>query len=621
MQHPGGEVTPERGAGEPEEPLQPVDHDVTPPSVIASSVVAASVSRSSCPGSWSLLLVGAVLSAGVLRGEGGVVDAGAGGAELGLVDLGDEAGVVDPGRGRQLGWGLGSGLEVGVAPDPVRDRGAGRDTAQPDLDAGEVERVEHQLDAAPDQQRVDLVGVALQRHQRGLGDGALFFPEERLGQRVGARDRERAGGAPAGERGRCGLGVDLAVVDGLDPRGEQRVELAQVGDRVPARIALGVPGDLDEELLADGPEVAFDLPAALRPTRGGVDQPDAELRAGAQQPGVDERRAVVDVDPVGDPARTERGAQRGRQAHGVLGEPEPMAHDRPGVVVEEREQIRLAAADVRAVQGVTGPQLVGPQRLEPPEHRPGRARCDVRSAICGSSANQRCRVRSPGAHPIWVARIRRTCAPVRSGFSRLSATAISTTSTGNRGARLARAGHQRVEPAAPPRPDPPIQRVARDPHPAPGRVECARPRRPRGPAGPGPGSTAPGRPPPGSARSGTARSPGPAPIAWPRHLLWPPSESHLLVVARLTPSVTRQAAMITRKIGPGQGELVLINPGRPERASPAAATGPRRPRTRPARPAPRRSRTGHPPPRRRPGPRRWHPPTPTRPARAAPDRA
>src|SRR4051812_29553487 len=46
VQHAGGEVTPARGAGEPEETSQPVDHDTTP-----SSVVAPSVSRSSCPGS------------------------------------------------------------------------------------------------------------------------------------------------------------------------------------------------------------------------------------------------------------------------------------------------------------------------------------------------------------------------------------------------------------------------------------------------------------------------------------------------------------------------------------------------------------------------------------------
>ena len=76
MQHPGGEVASERGAGEPEESLQPIDHDATSPgatarsvtarsvtarsvtarsvtarSVTARSVTARSVSRSSCPGS------------------------------------------------------------------------------------------------------------------------------------------------------------------------------------------------------------------------------------------------------------------------------------------------------------------------------------------------------------------------------------------------------------------------------------------------------------------------------------------------------------------------------------------------------------------------------------------
>jgi hypothetical protein len=35
---------------------------------------------------------------------------------------------------------------------------------------------------------------------------------------------------------------------------------------VAARVGVGIAGDLDEELLADGPEVAFDLAAALRLT-------------------------------------------------------------------------------------------------------------------------------------------------------------------------------------------------------------------------------------------------------------------------------------------------------------------------------------------------------------------
>jgi hypothetical protein len=56
--------------------------------------------------------------------------------------------------------------------------------------------------------------------------------------------------------------VHAAVIDGLDPGGEQPVELAQIGDRMPARIG-GIAGDLDEELLANGPKTAFDLPASL----------------------------------------------------------------------------------------------------------------------------------------------------------------------------------------------------------------------------------------------------------------------------------------------------------------------------------------------------------------------
>jgi len=38
-----------------------------------------------------------------------------------------------------------------------------------------------------------------------------------------------------------------------------------------------------------------------------------------------------------------------------------------GMVVDEREQIGLAPADDRAVQGVTGPQVVRRGRLEAPE--------------------------------------------------------------------------------------------------------------------------------------------------------------------------------------------------------------------------------------------------------------
>lgn len=43
---------------------------------------------------------------------------------------------------------LGSGLGVGVAADAVREGRAGRDAAEAGLHGGEVEGVEHELDAA-----------------------------------------------------------------------------------------------------------------------------------------------------------------------------------------------------------------------------------------------------------------------------------------------------------------------------------------------------------------------------------------------------------------------------------------------------------------------------------------
>jgi hypothetical protein len=47
-----------------------------------------------------------------------------------------------------------------------------------DLDDLEVERGEHQLDLPPGQRGLDLVGVAVQRHRRGLGHGAQLRPQE-----------------------------------------------------------------------------------------------------------------------------------------------------------------------------------------------------------------------------------------------------------------------------------------------------------------------------------------------------------------------------------------------------------------------------------------------------------
>jgi hypothetical protein len=140
-----------------------------------------------------------------------------------------------------------------------------------------------------------------------------------------------------------------------------------------------------------------------------------------------------------------------------------MAHDRSGVVVEEREQIRFAAADVRAVQGVTGPQLVGPQCLEPPEHRPGRARCELVGdlRVVGEPALQGPLARRPphlgGQDP----------ADLRTGPLRVLPFErdrhLDHLDRQPRG-RLARAGHQRVDRADQPAPGPGrVRRVGRLP--------------------------------------------------------------------------------------------------------------------------------------------------------------
>jgi hypothetical protein len=76
--------------------------------------------------------------------------------------------------GRALAW--------TCRPDPVRHRWSHRPALPADLDPGQVERVEDQLDLPPDQGGVDFVGVAVQADRGGLGDGAPLRPQERLPQ-------------------------------------------------------------------------------------------------------------------------------------------------------------------------------------------------------------------------------------------------------------------------------------------------------------------------------------------------------------------------------------------------------------------------------------------------------
>jgi hypothetical protein len=308
--------------------------------------------------------VGLLVVGLVVVGQGGVVHAA---GEFGLVGFVDEARVVDASRSWWRCWGFGAGFGMGVPADVVRDRAAAGNTVKADFDGGEVKRVEHQLNFATNEAVVDLIGVAVQGNRRGFGDGAAFFPEERLGQRGRGGQRERAAGLPASQRRLAGFRVHGAVIDGLDPGGEQPVQLEQITDMVAARLVL--TGDLDQELIPDAAEVALDLPAALRASGGGMGEFDPEFRAGAQQPRVDERRAVIDIDRLRHSPRRQSWAQRGSQPDGVFRVAEPVTDDRPGVVVQEREQVSLPPVDLGAVEGVAGPELVGTVGLEPTEHR------------------------------------------------------------------------------------------------------------------------------------------------------------------------------------------------------------------------------------------------------------
>jgi hypothetical protein len=181
---------------------------------------------------------------------------------------------------------------VDVAADAVGDGQAHGPAGVADLDAGEVERVEHQLHLVADEGGVDLVAVAVQAEGGGLGDPPALGPQERLAQ-LGRRGQGGGAGEQEALEGRAaGLGVHPGVVDALDPGGEQPVELGQV-----ARAAAGV--QLNEELLADGAEHPLDLAAALGLARRGVCQPDAKDRASPLELAGDERRAVVDVQQLG----------------------------------------------------------------------------------------------------------------------------------------------------------------------------------------------------------------------------------------------------------------------------------------------------------------------------------
>jgi hypothetical protein len=169
----------------------------------------------------------------------------------------DQGEVVDPGdRCRGLLGGLGGGVHVPT--DDVGDRGAEVASGVAHADVGEVERVEDELDASPDQGGVDLVGVAVQGHRRGLGDRPVLGPPERLAQDGRGRDLGWAGGQEPGQGCLPGFGVDPLVVHRFDPGGERLVELREVADlRDYGSVSRTHQGNLSgDHLLLDGVSTA-----------------------------------------------------------------------------------------------------------------------------------------------------------------------------------------------------------------------------------------------------------------------------------------------------------------------------------------------------------------------------
>ena len=170
---------------------------------------------------------------------------------------GDQAEVVDSGRGGLGAGGLGDGV-VHVAAGDERDRLPGGLAVQPDVDLGEIFRVVPQLDAAPGERGINRVRVAFERDGRGAGHPAGHRPAERLGQQPRAGLAARSAGLKPPDRRLAGLGVPPAVGDIVCPGGEQVIQMVERLDAV-------VFG-LGQERLPDIPVESFLLSPAFRLT-------------------------------------------------------------------------------------------------------------------------------------------------------------------------------------------------------------------------------------------------------------------------------------------------------------------------------------------------------------------
>jgi len=100
---------------------------------------------------------------------------------------------------------------------------------EPDLDAREVKGVVTELNGLAAEIGWDEVAIATEREGARLGDLAGLAVEKSLAQLLRVGGTGRGGGVLAMpfERRLAGLGVQLVVVDDLQPGQERLVELAQ----------------------------------------------------------------------------------------------------------------------------------------------------------------------------------------------------------------------------------------------------------------------------------------------------------------------------------------------------------------------------------------------------------
>ena len=147
-------------------------------------------------------------------------------------------------------------------------------------------------------------------------------------------------------------------------------------------------GGLGQERLPDIAVESFLFPPPLRRVGLAVDQSHAQHRARPRQPRIGERRAVIHIKNLGQAAAGDRPAQQFLAGAGVLVREEPAVHQQPGMIIHDQEQ----PGPHRAVPSRPGHPRANQHVADPPLVRPG---CLI-PAVCLRLGRQRVAVQ-PGA--------------------------------------------------------------------------------------------------------------------------------------------------------------------------------------------------------------------------------